>query len=121
VPQYSFICSHCRHEFVKFVSIGQYKDHCKCRLCGKRAEHSYAADHAGGTADSQHRAYSFEGETGTRMYGASYLPNQAAEAKKNHKGREFREHNGCLLPVIKDRTDKLKYLSEYGGGYVELS
>jgi len=62
--------------------------------------------------------YDFEGSAGTRMYTASYLPTQTEEARKRHKGTEFREHNGCLLPVIKNRTHKLRYLKERN--FVEL-
>lgn len=119
MPQYNFMCSGCNNSFVEFVPIQEYKDNLKCPECGERSEHAYALDHADGTADSQMREYTIYGDNGTRLYGASYLPNQAAEAKKNHPGVEFVNHNNCLLPVIKNRTHKLKYLKQYGD-YVEF-
>lgn len=86
----------------------------KCR-CGKMAHRDW---NAYGDVDSQMMDYSFEGDTGTRMYPASYLPTQADEAKKRHPGTEFREHQGCLVPVIRNRTHRLKYLREKN--FVEL-
>lgn len=59
------------------------------------------------------REYDFDGEHGTRLYPAGYLPNQAAEAHAKHPGTDFRLHNGALLPVIRNRTHKLQYLKEH--------
>jgi hypothetical protein len=89
-----------------------------CPTCGKQAYHDLVADHSGGNVDSQNQEYTMWGEHGTRLYGACYLPHQLNEAKRKHPNRQFREVNGCLLPVIKHRCDKLQYLKEYGN-YVE--
>jgi hypothetical protein len=52
------------------------------------------------------------------MYAAAYLPNQIDEARKKHPGTDFRFVNNCYLPVIKNRTHKLKFLKERD--YVEF-
>jgi len=82
------------------------------------AQHSIILDHNGGNADSQMMDYSMDGPNGTRLYTASYLPTQTEEMKKKHPGRDFKFRNGCFLPVIKNRRDKLQYLKERG--FVEL-
>lgn len=87
----------------------------KC-TCGKEAGRNLTRE--AGNVDSQMIEYSFDGDGGTRMYAAAYLPSQAKEARERHPGTEFRMRNGCLLPVIKNRRHKLKFLKERG--FVEL-
>lgn len=111
MPIYVFSCG-CGNTFEKFSSVKDWKPKRKCPKCGKMAHQNIIAEHKSGNVDSQMREYEFEGSTGTRMYGASYLPNQIDEARKLHKGTDFRLYNGCYLPVIKNRTHKLKYLKE---------
>lgn len=80
--------------------------------CGKTAHRDLLTEHGGGNADSQMREYQFYGDNGTRPYSASYLLNQKEEAHKTHPGTDFREHNGCYMPVIKNKTHYKKYLKE---------
>jgi hypothetical protein len=86
----------------------------KC-TCGKAAKRDYRAEVSGGVLNSQHKEYEMFSSNGTRMYAASYLPQQLEDAKKKHPGRSFKLVNGCYLPEIKHRRDKLQYLKEYGG------
>jgi len=81
----------------------------KCS-CGKIAIRDLVAEHCDGGVDSQMREYQFYGNTGTRMYAASYL--DLVEAKRVHPDTDFKFHNGCYVPDIKHRTHKLKYLKE---------
>lgn len=81
----------------------------KCS-CGKMAHRNW---NAYGAVDSQMVDYQFEGDTGTRLYPCAVLPNQIDEAKRKHPGTEYRERNGCFLPIIKNRTHKLKFLKEH--------
>ena len=118
---YVYTCSSekgCGHTFERSMSVKDWKDKVKCPKCGKMAHQNLLAQHKDGNADSQMMEYTMEGDTGTRLYGASYLPQQLEDAKKKHPNRRFRLVNGCYLPVIKHRRDKLQYLKEYGN-YVE--
>ena len=117
MPLYCFRCPD-GHDFEQMLSMKDCMKKQKCPECGKRAIRNLIAEHASGTVDSQMREYSFDGETGTRLYGASYLPNQKEIAKKKHPGVDFIEHNGCLLPRIHNRREKLRYLKDYGN-YIE--
>jgi len=100
------------------MSVKDWKQRVKCPKCGRMAPQNLLAQHAGGNIDSQMMEYTMEGERGTRLYGACYLPHQLEDAKKKHPNRRFRLVNNCYLPVIKHRRDKLQYLKEYGN-YVE--
>lgn len=93
--------------------MSKYKDPCICD-CGESMERDFHLEHTRGGVDCMNQDYEFEGPNGTRLYAASYLPNQIEDAKKKHPGREFKLKNGCYLPVIKNRGDKLRYLKEYG-------
>lgn len=115
MPIYVYSCSSdkgCGHTFERFISIGKWKAKVKCPKCGKMANQNLLEQHKGGNADSQMIEYTMEGKTGTRLYAASYLPHQISEAKRVHPGREFKLVNGAYIPVIKNRTDKKKYLKE---------
>jgi hypothetical protein len=94
------------------MSAENWKSKTKCPKCGKIAHQDLLAQHRSGTIDSQMREYEFYGDNGTRMYAAAYLPNQIDEARKKHPGTDFRLCNGCYIPVIKNRTHKLKFLKE---------
>jgi hypothetical protein len=96
------------------VPVKDWKNKTKCPKCGKMAPQNLLAQHSGDNVGSQMMEYNFDGPTGTRLYGASYLPNQIDEARKLHPGTDFKFHNGCYLPVIKHRVHKLKYLKEMG-------
>jgi hypothetical protein len=115
MPLYCFRCE-CGKSFEKVLSMKDCLKSQNCE-CGKKAHRDLIAEHRDGTVDSQMREYQFEGEHGTRMYAASYLPNQINEARKVHPGTDFKLRNGCYIPVIKNRNHKLKYLREMG--YVE--
>ena len=117
MPTYSYRCLACNTTFELVVSMKDVKQVEPCPNCGGQAHHDLIADHSGGV-DSQMREYEFYGEHGTRLYSACYLPHQLEDAKKKHPNRQFRKVNGCYLPVIKHRRDKLQYLKEYGN-YVE--
>ena len=117
MPIYCYKCEECGNSFEKTLSMKDCMKSQKC-TCGKVAVRDLIAEHCDGGVDSQMREYQFEGDTGTRMYAASYLPNQMDEARRKHPGRDFKEVNGAMLPVIKHRRDKLKYLKEFGN-YVE--
>lgn len=119
MPLYCFQCKECGKKFERVLPMAQCMVTQYCE-CGSESMRDIVSEHASGTVDSQMREYTMEGSTGTRLYGASYLPHQIEEAKKNHPGREFKLVNGCYLPRIKHRRDKLQYLKEYRGGYVEL-
>ena len=119
---YCYSCSSkkgCGHTFEHVTTANKWKPKKKCPKCGKMAHQNLLTQHQGGNIDSQMREYTMEGSAGTRMYAASYLPQQMEEMKKKHPNRQFRLVNGCYLPVIKHRRDKLQYLKEYGRGYVE--
>ena len=118
MPFYSYKCKNCGCGFEILAPMKDSDKKQPCPNCSKSAERDIAADHNGGVMDSQMREYTMEGSTGTRMYGASYLPQQLEVAKKKHPGRDFKLVNGAYLPVIKHRRDKLRYLKEYGN-YVE--
>jgi hypothetical protein len=100
------------------MSVKDWKSKVKCPKCGRMANQNLLVQHSSGGIDSQMREYTMEGACGTRLYGASYLPQQLEDAKKKHPNRRFRLVNGCYLPVIRHRRDKLQYLKEYGN-YVE--
>jgi len=117
VPSYCFRCKACGAKFEEVHSITAAPTKARC-LCGADAGRDWKAEVAGGVLDSQMREYDFDGECGCRMYPAGYLPNQAAEAHAKHPGTDFRVCNGTLLPVIRNRRHKLKYLKEHG--FVEL-
>lgn len=105
----------CSSEFDLSYSMAKAPLKTKCIKCGKTAHRNW---NAYGDVNSQMKDYDFESSTGMRMYTASYLPTQTEEMKKKHHGRDFKLHNGCYLPVIKNRRDKIKYLKERS--FVEL-
>ena len=113
---YCFACPDCgcRYEVVAPIKEGPVESLC---ACGGVAHRDRRAELASGAVDCMNRDYSFDGESGTRLYGASYLPNQRDEAHRAHPDTEFKVYNGTLLPVIKNRRHKLRYLKEHG--YVE--
>ena len=118
---YIYTCSSekgCNHTFERFMSIDKWKPKVKCPKCGKMAHQNLLEQHKDGSIDSQMMEYQFDGDNGTRMYAASYLPNQIDEARKKHPGTDFKLHNGCYIPRIKNRTHKLKFLKERD--YVEF-
>ena len=117
MPQYCFKCSKCGKSYSKTMPMSKAKWTDKCE-CGATANRDIIEEHAGGGVDSQMREYEFDGDTGTRLYAASYLGHQTEDMKKNHPGRDFKWRNNCWIPVIKNRRDKLKFLKERG--YVEL-
>lgn len=117
MPIYCYSCSAkkgCGHIFERFMSVKDWKSKVKCSKCGRMANQNLLAQHRSGGIDSQMREYQMEGSNGCRLYAASYLPNQIEQAKKIHPGREFKFVNNCYLPVIKNRTDRKKYLNEMG-------
>lgn len=118
---YIYTCSSekgCSHTFDRSMSVKNWKSKVKCPKCGKMANQNLLAQHSSGGIDSQMREYQFEGDNGTRMYAASYLGGQEKEMKRKHPGRDFKWHNSCWMPVIKNRTDKMKFLKERD--YVEF-
>lgn len=83
--------------------------------CGGRIIHDFVADHKAGTIDSQMREYQFDGSTGTRLYPAALLTEeQVNKARQQHPGFDWKKHNGCYLPVIKNRQDKKRFLKQKG-------
>jgi ribosomal protein L37E len=98
--------------FERSMTAENWKGGVKCPKCGKMAYQDLVTQHSSGGVDSQMREYEFYGSNGTRMYAASYLPNQIDEARKKHPGTDFKLHNGCYIPVIKNRRHKLKFLKE---------
>ena len=117
MPNYVYTCSSkkgCGHTFERFMEISKWKAKVKCPKCGKMAHQNLLEQHKGGNADSQMMEYQFEGDRGTRMYAAAYLPNQVEEMKKRHPNRKFIFRNGCYIPEIKHRRDKLQFLKERG-------
>lgn len=76
--------------------------------------HNLVADHKYGNVDSQMIEYHFEGSNGTRLYPCGVLPNQIDETRKKNPNTEYKFHNGCYLPVIKNRQHKLKFLKDNG-------
>ena len=112
---YCYTCNNgCDCTFERSMSVENWKASMKCPKCGKMAPQNLLAQHKSGGIDSQMMKYQFEGNTGTRMYAAAYLPNQINEARKRHPGTDFRLYNGCYIPVIKHRRHKLKFLKERG-------
>lgn len=112
---YCYTCSSekgCGHSFERSMSVKDWKAKVKCPECGRMAHQNLRMQHQGGNVDSQMMEYQFEGDHGTRMYAAAYLPNQIDEARKLHPGTDFRLHNGCYIPVIKNRRHKLQFLKE---------
>ncbi len=112
MPTYVYHCPTCG-DFELVQRMSEAADSTQCS-CGLEARRNRQAEMASGTLDCMHREYDLYGEHGTRLYPASYLPNQAAKARREHPGTDFKEHNGALLPVIKDRAHKLRYLKEHG-------
>ena len=117
MPSYSYVCSECKTVFEFVSSMKDWQQIRPCIKCKADANHSVILDHKAGGVDSQMREYQMEGNNGTRLYGASYLPHQMEEARRVHPGRDFKLVNGAMLPVIKHRRDKLRYLKEMG--YIE--
>lgn len=114
---YVYTCSSekgCNHTFERVMSAAKWKAKVRCPMCKRMAHQNLLAQHSGGQVDSQMMEYQFEGDNGTRMYAAAYLPNQMDEMKKRHPNRQFRLVNGCYLPCIKHRRDKLQFLKERG-------
>ena len=112
MPIYCYKCPECGATDEKFCSITKRPKPLPCKKCEVNMVRDIIAEHSGGNVDSQMRDYQFYGEHGTRMYAAAYLGGQEKEMRERHPGREFRWHNSCWLPVIKNRNDKLKYLKE---------
>ena len=110
MPIYCFKCN-CGKTFEKVLPMKDCMKPQKCD-CGKVADRDLLAEHGSGNVDSQMKDYQFDGPNGTRMYAASYLPHQMSEAKRVHPGREFKLVNGAYIPVVKNRTDRKKYLRE---------
>jgi len=117
MPLYSYICK-CGKTFEKSSSIKDYKEKRRCPSCKKMAQHSVILDHKKGNVDSQMREYSIDGPNGTRLYPCAVLPNQIDEAQKKHPGVSWVKRNGCFLPRIHNRTEKLAFLKREG--FVEL-
>ena len=118
---YVYTCSlekGCGYTFERSMSADKWKNRVKCPKCGRMAPQNLLAQHGSGGIDSQMREYQFDSDTGTRMYAAAYLGGQEEEMRRKHPGREFKWHNSCWLPVIKNRVDKLKFLKERN--YVEF-
>lgn len=111
MPCFCFQCSGCGKRFEKHRPMSDSGKKVKCE-CGGSAHRDFQTEVCGGVLDSQHHEYDFEGSTGTRCYAGAYLPQQKEEMVKNHPGREFKLRNNCYLPVIKDRMDYKKFLSE---------
>lgn len=112
---YVYSCSSekgCGHTFDRSMSVEDWKGKVKCPKCGRMANQNLLAQHSSGGIDSQMREYQFEGDNGTRMYAASYLGGQEKEMKRKHPGRDFKWHNSCWIPIIKNRRDKLRFLKE---------
>jgi len=112
MPIYSYKCKVCEESFEIVAAMKDFNKRKKCPNCGRLAYRDIVADHSSGVVDSQMMEYMMEGSTGCRMYAASYLPHQISEAKRVHPGREFKLVNNCYLPIIKNRTDRKKYLKE---------
>ena len=112
MPTYVYTCPDCG-DFELVRRMSEVSDEAVCP-CGKPAKRNRRAEMASGTLDCMNREYDLCGDNGTRLYPASYLPNQAAKAHKEHPGTDFKEINGALVPVIKDRSHKLRYLKEHG-------
>ena len=120
MPTYCFSCE-CGSKFEKVLPMKDSGKLQKCE-CGKRARRDFVAEHTDGVVDSQMREYTMEGSRGCRPYAMSYLPHQMTDTiRKKHLGREFKEVNGCMMPVIKHRQDFKKYMKEYSPDYVEYS
>ena len=112
---YCYTCSSekgCNHSFERSMAVKDWKAKVKCPKCGRMAHQNLLAQHSGGQVDSQMMEYRFEGDNGTRPYAASYLLNQKEDAHRVHPGTDFRVHNGCYMPVIKNKTHYKKYLKE---------
>jgi len=113
--KYVYTCSSekgCGNTFERSMSVDKWKSKVKCPKCGKMANQNLLEQHKSGGIDSQMRDYQFYGDTGTRPYAASYLLNQKKEAHKIHPGTDFREYNGCYMPIIKNKTHYKKFLKE---------
>lgn len=114
MPEYCFKCPECGKNYSKILpmSKAEWTDKCECSAIAHR---DIITEHKDGNVDSQMREYTFDGDNGTRMYAASYLPNQMEEMKKNHPNRKFKLVNGAYVPVIKHRRDRAQFLKERGG------
>jgi len=112
---YVYTCSSgegCGHTFERSMSVKDWRPKVRCPVCKRMAHQNLLAQHRSGGIDSQMKEYQFYGDNGTRPYAASYLLNQKEDAHKAHPGTDFREHNGCYMPVIKNKTHYKKYLRE---------
>jgi len=109
---YTYYCKKCGDVFEVHSSMADFKEKRKCR-CGGVARHSTALDHKEGNADSQMKPYNFEGDRGTRLYPCAILPTKdaIAEFKQKCPNTDLKEWNGCLIPVARNRRDKLNILS----------
>lgn len=113
MPIYCYQCPKCGKRFEETLPMSEAGKMVKCS-CGASASRDFQTEVCGGVIDCQNRDYDFEGDNGTRCYAGSYLPQQKEEMRKNHPGRDFRFHNGCYIPVIKNRSDYKKFLQERG-------
>jgi len=118
MPIYSFHCPACGRQYDRVRPMAESGETDLCD-CGAQARRDWRSEVAGGVLDSQNRDYTFDGDNGTRLYPSSYLPHQAAQARREHPGTDFRLHNGALIPEIHNRRHKLAYLKEMG--HVELN
>lgn len=112
---YPFKCSGCGLEFEQNHSMSKAPLKVKCLKCSKVAHRNW---NVYGETDSQMMDYSFESDTGTRLYPCAVLPSQVEETKKKHPGTEYKERQGCLVPIIRNRTHKLKFLREHN--FIEM-
>lgn len=117
MPIYNYRCFVCNKLIEKFSPINKIRKSIKCS-CGAKATRDWVADHQGGNVDSQMREYSFDADTGTRLYPLGVLSNQIDEERKKNPDIEYRFHNGTYLPVVHNRTEKLKLLKRKN--FVEL-
>lgn len=118
MPVYIFRCLVCDKVVEKFLSITKKVKDRKCE-CGGRAVHDWVAENKGGIVDSQMTQYPFDGSNGTRLYPCAVLNEKdLAEARKKNPTTEYRQFNGCFIPVIKNRTEKLAFLKR--NNFIEL-
>lgn len=110
MPLYPFICK-CGNSFDKVFSMEKAPLKVRCPVCKKTAYRNW---NAYGNVNSQMKEYSFEGSNGTRLYPLAVLPSQLAEARKKNPDIEYREYNGCHMPVVHNRIEKLKFLKRNG-------
>lgn len=112
MPTYCYTCEGCKKRFEVVAQMEDSDKKRKCSDCGRIANRDLLTEQRGGVLDSQMHEYNMEGSTGCRPYAASYLLNQKEKAHQVHPGTDFKEVNGCYMPVIKHKTHYKKYLKE---------